>query len=135
MKNLLLTFFFIGVVFTSFANHTKGGWIYYKYVGPGTTANSAKYVITLKIYTECILNTNQWCPDVNISIFEAGNNTLFQTVNVPNSAVIDIQNCTRQECHPCISDIPNICYKIATFEFIRDLPVTAAGYVISYQRC
>ncbi len=135
MKNLLLTIFFIGVLFTSFANHTKGGWIYYKYVGSGATANSARYQITLKIYTECILNANQWCPDVNISIFDAGNNTLFQAVNVPNNAVIDIQNCTRQECHPCISDIPNICYKIATFEFVIDLPVNEAGYVISYQRC
>ena len=25
--------FFIGLFFHSFANHTKGGWIYYKYLG------------------------------------------------------------------------------------------------------
>ncbi len=135
MRNLLSTFFFMGLVFSSFANHTKGGWIYYKYIGPGAAANTARYQITLKIYTECILNTNQWCPDVNVSIFNGGSNTLFQTVNVVNSAVADIQNCTRQECHPCISDIPNICYKITTFEFTQDLPVTPAGYIISYQRC
>ena len=135
MKYLLITFCFIGVGFTSFANHTKGGWIYYKYAGPGTTANTATYIITLKIYTECMLNTNQWCPDVNISIFNAGANSLFQTVNVPNNAVVDIQNCTSQQCHPCTNDIPNICYKIATYEFTRELPVTADGYVVSYQRC
>ncbi|MBC7886332.1 MAG: gliding motility-associated C-terminal domain-containing protein [Ferruginibacter sp.] len=135
MKSFLITFFFIGLVLPSLANHTKGGWLYYRYVGPGATANSARYVVTLKIYTECILNSNQWCPDVNVSIFNAGDNSLFETVNVVNTDVIDVQNCTRQECHECISDIPNICYKIATFEFIKDLPVTSAGYTLSYQRC
>jgi hypothetical protein len=56
-------------------------------------------------------------------------------VNVANDNAIDIQNCTRQACHECISDIPNICYKIATFTFTKDLPITATGYIISYQRC
>ena len=135
MKNFLLTFIFFGFIFTSFANHTKGGWIYYKYEGPGSAPNTSKYLITLKIYTECILTANQWCPDVNISIFNANNNSLFETVNVSNTEVINIQNCTLQSCHPCVTDIPNICYKISTFEFIKELPITPSGYIISYQRC
>ncbi len=109
--------------------------MYYRYLGPGTNANTARYMITLKIYTECILNSNQWCPTINISIFNAGSNTLYQSVNVNNSDVYDIQNCNRQACHPCVSDIPNICYKIATYEFTQELPVTTSGYIISYQRC
>jgi gliding motility-associated-like protein len=135
MKNILLTFFFAGMLFTSFANHTKGGWMYYKYLGAGVAPNSAKYLITLKLYTECQLNANQWCPEVNVSIFKAENYFLVDAVAVPYNAVEDIQNCTSQECHPCISDVPNICYKIATYEFIRDLPITQSGYVIAYQRC
>lgn len=135
MKNFLFIFLLSGIALTSFANHTKGGWLYYKYLGPGTVSGTARYAITLKIYTECILNTNQFCNEVNVSIFNAGNNSLYETVNVPNSGTIDIQNCTRQECHECISDVPNICYKIATFDFIKDLPVTQAGYIVSYQRC
>ncbi|MEO5893996.1 MAG: hypothetical protein ABIQ31_27305 [Ferruginibacter sp.] len=124
MKNLLVTLCFIGAGLTSFANHTKGGWMYYRYVGPGTSPNTALYVITLKIYTECVLTANQWCPDVNIAIYSAANNSLIENVDVPGSNVMNIQNCTRQVCHPCINDIPNICYKIATFEFYRQLPVT-----------
>ena len=135
MKSFLITLCFIGIAITSFANHTKGGWLYYRYIGPCGAANTGRYAITLKIYTECTLNTNQFCADVNVSIFNAANNTLFETVNVQNNAVADIQNCTRQECHECISDIPNICYKIATFEFVKDLPITTAGYILSYQRC
>ena len=135
MKKTLLTLLFIGFLSISFANHTKGGWMYYRYVGPGTAPNTARYIITLKLYTECILNTNQYCPEISISIFNASNNFLVESVNVVNGGITDIQNCTRQECHPCISDIPNICYKIATYEFSRDLPIIPSGYVISYQRC
>ncbi|MEO6721596.1 MAG: PKD domain-containing protein [Ferruginibacter sp.] len=135
MKKLFTTSFFLALVFASYANHTKGGWIYYQYLGPGANANTARYSITLKLYTECFLNSNQWCPDVNISIFNAGDNTLYETVNVNYSDSVNIQNCTKQQCHPCISSIPNICYKIATFSFVKDLPITPAGYVVSYQRC
>ena len=97
MKRILLTLFFIGLLFTSFANHTKGGWMYYRYLGPGAAPNTARYTITLKLYTECILNANQYCPDINISIFNANNNALVETVNVLSSGITDIQNCTSQE--------------------------------------
>lgn len=135
MKIIVFAFLLTALTLNSFANHTKGGWMYYKYLGPGTTSNSARYLITLKIYTECILNANQWCPSVNISIFETGNSKLVAKLDVPNSTVLDIQNCTRQECHECVNDIPSICYKIATFEFTRELPVIKEGYTIAYQRC
>jgi gliding motility-associated-like protein len=135
MKPVLFLFLFIGVEYSTFANHTKGGWIYYRYAGAGGSSNTAKYVITLKVYTECVLTANQWCASVNVSIFQAGDNSLYANVEVPNSRVTDIQNCTRQECHECINDIPNICYKIATFEFIMDLPITPDGYIVAYQRC
>ena len=135
MKKLFFVFIMIGAVCTSFANHTKGGWLYYEYLGPGAAPNTARYAVTLKIYTECFLNTNQWCSNVNISIFNGGSNTLVEVVNVQYRDSVNIQNCTRQVCHPCISSIPNICYKIATFTFVKDLPITAEGYVLSYQRC
>ena len=135
MKKLFFTLFFIASVIASFANHTKGGWLYYSYLGPGANPNTARYSITLKIYTECFLNSNQWCPSVNISIFNGGTNSLYEVVTVSYSDSINIQNCTQQQCHPCISSIPNICYKIATFTFTRDLPITPDGYVVSYQRC
>ncbi|MEO6231952.1 MAG: PKD domain-containing protein [Ferruginibacter sp.] len=135
MRKLLFTLCFIMLAFTSLANHTKGGWIYYEYLGPGTAQNTAQYRVTLKIYTECFLNANQWCPNINISIFDAGSNSLIEAVNVPYGDSVNIQNCTLQECHPCINPIPNICYKITTYSFVRDLPISPNGYVLAYQRC
>lgn len=135
MRKVFFVCFLSAVYFTSFANHTKGGWLYYEYLGQGSSVSTARYRVTLKIYTECFLNPNQWCSDVNISIFSASNNSVVDVVTVNYNDSTNIQNCTTQACHPCISPIPNICYKIATFVFNRELPITPGGYVISYQRC
>ncbi len=136
MKKLFTTLFFLMLAHATFAAHTKGGWMYYSYLGPGAAPNSARYKITLKIYTKCILdNPAQFCPQVIISIFNSGNNQLFEKVPVLYSTTVDIHNCNLPECHPCISLTPAICIKITTYEFIKDLPITAGGYTIAYQRC
>ena len=70
MKKLLASMLFIVMAYAAVAEHTKGGWMYYNYLGPGTAPNSARYKITLKIYTKCILdNPAQFCPTVIISTF------------------------------------------------------------------
>lgn len=135
MKFIWIILFFIGFSLQGYANHTKGGTMYYKYAGQGSLPNTAKYVITLKIYTECILFPFQWCPNVYVSIFNARDNSLLDVVKVSNSTVKDIQNCSLLSCHPCTVAIPNICFKVATFEFTQELPITTDGFILSYQRC
>ena len=136
MKKLLASMLFIVMAYVATAEHTKGGWMYYSYLGPGAAPNSARYAITLKIYTKCILdNPAQFCPTVIISTFSGGNNLLLQKETVGYTSSVDIYNCATPECHPCISLIPAICYKITTYEFIKELPITQYGYTISYQRC
>ena len=123
--------------FTSFAfaNHTKGGWMYYEYLGVGNTANTLKYRITLKLYTICDLNSGQFNPTINFSIFNGNTNQNISNIPVTYSSETNIGNCTAQECHPCINPIPTICYKIVTYETVVDLPITTAGYTVAYQRC
>jgi gliding motility-associated-like protein len=136
MKKLLTTLLFLIASYYAMAAHTKGGWMYYSYLGPGSSPNTARYKITLKIYTKCILdNPAQFCPTVIISIFNGANNFLLEKVPVVYSNAVDISNCASPECHPCISLIPNICVKITTYEFIKELPITQQGYTIAYQRC
>ena len=128
---------FIVMAHAAMAEHTKGGWMYYTYLGPGTAPNSARYQITLKIYTKCVLdNAAQYCPTVVLSFFDGATNLLIgrQVVGSPDS--VNLHNCPEKECHPCISPLPApICYKITTYEFIKELPITPYGYTISYQRC
>lgn len=135
MKKFLLVSFFSIISFVSFANHTKGGWMYYEYLGPGSTASTIKYRITLKLYTACVLTNGQFNADINFTVFDGVSNQLLYSIPVSYNNLLDIQNCSLQECHPCISLIPSICYKIITYSTVVEFPKTATGYTIAYQRC
>jgi len=115
--------------------HTKGGWMFYEYLGPGSTAGTNKYRITLKFYTACNLTSGQFEPTINFYIFDPVTRQTLYTIPVTYTTSDNIQNCSSQQCHPCVSLIPDICYKITTYSTEQDLPATANGYVVSYQRC
>jgi gliding motility-associated-like protein len=135
MRRFLFVILLCFVVTATFANHTKGGWMYYEYIGAGDNLNTLKYRITLKLYTICELNSGQFNPTISFSIFDAATNLGFSTVSVTYTNDPNIQNCTTQECHPCINSIPTICYKIITYERVVDLPISVSGYIVAYQRC
>src|SRR4051812_6150205 len=107
------------------AMHTKGGWMFYEYLGPGGTAGTNKYRITLKFYTACNLTSGQFDPTINFIIFDAGTRQQVSSVPVTYTTSDNIQNCSLQECHPCVSLIPDICYKITTYSTEQELPITA----------
>ena len=115
--------------------HTKGGWMYYEYLGPGSAPNTNKYRITLKFYTACMLNTGQFDPTINFAVFDAGTHQQLFTIPVTYTTSDNIQNCPTEDCHPCISLPPSICYKITTYQTEQDLPRIANGYTFAYQRC
>ena len=135
MKKFIVFTLFSILTISAFANHTKGGWMYYEYLGAGNTANTIKYRITLKLYTACTLTGGQFNPTINFSFFDGATNQNLFNIPVTYSEDINIQNCNTQLCHPCIFPIPTICYKIITYQFIQDLPRTADGYTVAYQRC
>ena len=118
-----------------FANHTKGGWMYYEYIGPGVAANTSRYRITLKLYTECSLSPGQTEDIIPFTFFNAATNAQVYNISVPLLSDINTNNCILPECHPCINNIPPICYKIRTYELVQELPNTPSGYIIAYQRC
>ena len=135
MKKFLFVILFSFLATVSFANHTKGGWMYYEYLGPGSAANTLKYRITLKLYTICTLTSGQFNQTINFSFFDGATNQSLFDVAVTYIDDPNIQNCNTQACHPCINQIPTICYKIITYQTVVDLPSTANGYTIAYQRC
>lgn len=135
MKKLVVFCLLIFFSLSSFANHTKGGWMYYSYLGPGSTAGTSKYRITLKLYTECVLNPGQTDDTVPFTFFNAGTNQQVYNVSVSVVSDANTNNCTDPACYPCISNIPFICFKIRTYETVIDLPDTPAGYIVAYQRC
>ncbi len=117
------------------ANHTKGGWMYYEYLGPGSAPNTSRYRIILKLYSECDLNPGQIDASVPFTFFNPANNSQVLNISVPVLNDITISNCNSPQCQPCINNPPAICYRIRTFQLEQELPNTQLGYIISYQRC
>ncbi|MEP6677109.1 MAG: PKD domain-containing protein [Ferruginibacter sp.] len=135
MKRLLSIIIFSLVVQFTYANHTKGGYMYYEYLGQGSNANKLRYKIVLKFYTACNLNANQFDPTINFTIFNGANYQLISNNSVTYSSSVNVENCTLQSCHECVNPIPSICYKITTYELTTDLDKTPEGYIVAYQRC
>ena len=119
------------------ALHTKGGWMYYQYLGPGINdPTKLRYKIGLNQYMICNPSGGQLDDPINFSFFSATIPYNFiQDVSVSINTNNNTQNCTAQACHPCISLIPSICYKIVNYETIVELAVTPDGYIVSKQRC
>lgn len=136
MRKLLLAVFLLSGAFSSFATHTKGGWMYYRYIGPGTVdPTKLRYEIGLNFYMSCAASAPTE-DDYNLSIFEGGSPFAF-VMNAPVTVGTNIttNNCVQRSCYPCIDVIPSICYRIRTYRTIVELAPNATGYIISKQRC
>ena len=59
------------MVSPSMANHLKGGWIQYKYIGPGAAANTSRYEITVRQYLDCGSNAGQRDASVFLGVFNS----------------------------------------------------------------
>jgi hypothetical protein len=117
------------------ANHTKGGWMYYEYLGPGINDPAKlRYKIGLNLYIDCgsSLIESSW----NFSFFKGSSPyTFLQDVAVNAAPAYNISGCTTLQCYPCITGTPARCYKIINYETIVELASTTDGYIVSKQRC
>lgn len=134
-KYLLLVFLSVVCLQDIYANHTKGGWMYYQYLGQGINdPTKLRYRIGLNFYVEC--NTPVTETGWNFSIFDgASPYTFLQDVPVSPSPSIQIAGCTSLSCYPCLSSVPTRCYQISNYEIIIELAPNPNGYIISKQRC
>jgi len=67
-KKFLLVFLSIICLQDIYANHTKGGWMYYEYLGPGINDPSKlRYKIGLYLYIDCASSLIE--PTWNFSFF------------------------------------------------------------------
>lgn len=124
----ILLFFSLSAI----ARHIAGGEISYKYLGPGTAANSGKYQITLKLYRDCYSTGPMLDSVVTISIYAYGSQIPFSDQTVPKSKSEKVSLLSPD---PCIGNPPSICYEIGYYVFTIDLPITSNGYTVAYQRC
>ena len=135
MKKVFALFIFLALANAGLANHLKGGWIQYTYLGPGANPNTSKYEITVRQYLDCKSTQGQRDADVYLGIFDGGTNQLLTSpsITIPLSGT-DMPNKT--DFSPCLSKPnPIVCYIIDRYTTTIDLPDNAAGYILAVQRC
>jgi gliding motility-associated-like protein len=139
MKRVVLILVILLFVIASNATHIAGGELYYKYQGPGTAANTDRYLVTMRLFRLCGppgpnfagLNGENVTIGIynNPSLTKLSEVTLVQqfTGNPP-----EIQN--TNGANPCLVPFVDVCYQIGTYQASIELPKTANGYTLSWIR-
>lgn len=134
-KYLLLIVLSIVCCQDIYADHTKGGWMYYEYLGPGTVdPTKLKYKIGLNLYISCASTLIE--PTWNFTFYTgSAPYTYIQDIAVTASPFYDVNGCTSVACYPCLSSIPQRCYRIVNYETTVELAASPDGYIVAKQRC
>ncbi len=125
MKKILLIICSIFlVVFPCRAAHIVGGEMLYEYVGPGTTANTSNYIITLKLFRDQLTTGAAMPQDVFIGIFNNDNNSQFPGANQPYDVTRNSELPVAVDPFPpCISNAPVLSYHVGIFILNVTLPI------------
>jgi gliding motility-associated-like protein len=136
MKKFLFLSFLILLFSNSFATHISGGEMSYVYLGPGSTPGTLKYRVTLRMYKDCNTGGAQLEDVVTFTVFNSATNAQFLNITgISGSQLITLQ---KTATNPCVPDAieERVCFLTRTYSTIIDnLPVTSAGYTVTYQRC
>ncbi len=136
MKRTGILIFFFFLLHTLNAAHISGGEMYYRYLGPGTAANSLRYEITMRLFRDCSAGGTSVAPmppDVIISIFDNATDGRISDNNVSRDLSMD-QRLQKID-FSCIQFAPEVCYDVGYYHFITDLPRNVQGYTASFQTC
>jgi len=121
----LIAVFFIGLGLPLNATHIIGGELYYDCLGGNN------YLITLKVYRDCLNGQAPFDNPASISVWDAGGN-LLQTINLPFPGANNVPFTPNS---PCFQAPPNVCVEEAIYTFQTTLPVQTSGITLAYQRC
>jgi gliding motility-associated-like protein len=138
MRKALLIVILLFSTSIAFADHLKGGFFTYKYLGPGASPGSSRYDIILTLYMDCNAREggtgSQVDETLNFTFFDGKTFDLLHTTNVSKSNNYLLGKKTDDE---CISGNQVVCnYKVVTY-VLSNVALAARdnGYVVSYQRC
>ncbi len=139
MKNFLVIIITLLYFLPASASHISGGELFYEYLGPGSSDNSSKYKITIRLFSDCHPidpSTSQVLENEIVVIGIYNNNGLTLQSSVPLTLqlpipVIELHTSTI----PCLTSAPDVCFRVGVFTGITELPASAEGYTLSWIRC
>ena len=137
MKKLCLFCITLSLSCNLFASHISGGELIYEYLGAGSSPNTDKFKITMRLFRECtssgqVLNAEI----VQIGIYNNPsldlNQTVYLTKEWTSQDPPSIQNTSGIT--PCLTNEFDLCYQVGVFSNQVELPRTASGYTLSWIR-
>ena len=140
MNNRLFAILFILLSLSFFeasASHIVGGEFTYQYLGDTTigTVRNHKYLVSLSIYEDCQNGQPEAIAQDNPAFLAAYDAATNAAVNIDSVSFASSVAVPANFSNACVSNIPPTCLLKKTFIKTYYLPINAAGYVISYQRC
>ena len=134
MKKLMLLILLVFGMLPVFAAHITGGEIYYDYLGPGISANSKRYRITLRLFRdENCFNCAGMPPSVALGIYNNDNNNLLDGFKIVQ--ISSTENLPTNALPVCITNPPALVYTAGYYSIDLDIPNNNGGYTVSYQTC
>ncbi len=135
MKKFGFIVILIFAVFIARADHLKGGWIKYEYLGAGSSANTSNYKVTVYQYIDCNSQGGQIDQQIFLGIFYGQSNIQYnQPVTIFLTSTERLELDPNSE-DPCINPKVPVCYLIESYVATITLPDNEAGYTLSMQRC
>ncbi len=124
MKYIIFIFILLGS-YNLKASHIVGGEIYYDYLG------NDNYRFFISMYRDCHSNGAGFDSPLRLSVYNsAGNLVTNVSVPYPGSNIIPVVFN-----NPCVTPPTDICTENALYSTVINLPQSAGGYTVTYQRC
>lgn len=139
MKKCLVIIITLLSFLQSSASHISGGELFYEYIGPGSSANSSRYKITTRLFSDCHPidpSTTQVLEEEEVVIGIYKNNGSTLQSSVPLKLQLPISEIeVNTNMIPCLVNAPEVCFRIGIFTATVDLPSSADDYILSWIRC
>ncbi|WPQ62901.1 PKD domain-containing protein [Chitinophaga sancti] len=134
MKRTLLLLLILSYGLISKASHIIGGEMSHKYISSTTT--TVTYQVTLKLYRVCdeAANLAELPNSVYFAVFSNSDNSQLSgsPFLISQTSKQTIQS---GQADPCIVNPPEICFQIGTYVGTVTVPISTAGYTVSFQTC
>ncbi|MEP6466103.1 MAG: T9SS type B sorting domain-containing protein [Parafilimonas sp.] len=126
---LIVLAFFLSVQY-AYADHLKGGWIKYTYIGQ--FGDQVKYHVSFYQYSDCS-EPEKVDNAIYMAVHDAGS---LQEIGQPYFiSITSLTTETKSDFGPCFQNPPTICYLVAEYTTDISMPQNASGYLLTVQRC
>ncbi len=113
----------------TYAEHLKGGWIKYTYLGQSN--GNANYAVSFYQYSDC--NYPDRVDDrIYLAVYDASSNVEISVTTISRSSYVREE---KNDFGPCFKNPPTVCYLVAGYTTNISVPLNSGGYVLAVQRC